>query len=120
MTKGEASSEKPTGDATSAVSSVELEQSGGFAGVVESFVVDRGVADQRREELFGMVGSQQFRALKETYSVESGCRDQFSYRVVVAYADATTKEVSTDDCSQSPQLLTDVRTLVKQIGVPRK
>ncbi|WP_225728280.1 MULTISPECIES: protealysin inhibitor emfourin [unclassified Nocardia] len=110
-------SEKPSDATPPAVVRVELNQTGGLAGVDEVYTVDSGVADQRRDQLFDMVAGQQFRTLKQTYSVPNKCRDQFFYRVTVTYSDSTTKEVSTDDCSQSPQLLTDVRTLIRQIGV---
>ncbi|MGW4845081.1 hypothetical protein [Nocardia brasiliensis] len=106
-----------TAATTSAAVRIELHQTGGIAGVHDIYTVDSAVADQRRGQLFDLVGSQQFRTLSDSYLGPDECLDQFYYEVVVTYADNTTKNVNTDDCSQAPPLLTDVRALTKQIGV---
>lgn len=107
--------ETSTTGTTSEVVRVELHKTGGLAGVHETYIVERDPADQRRSRLFEMVGSQQFRTLNQSYSVPE-CRDQFFYLVNVVYTDMT-KDVDSDDCGEVPQLLSDVRALVAEIGV---
>ncbi|RDI60441.1 protealysin inhibitor emfourin [Nocardia pseudobrasiliensis] len=109
-------SETRSGTGTSKATSVEVNRTGGFAGVNEFYTVDGSVEDQRRGKLFDMVGSEQFRALKDSYTEPNGCRDSYSYAVTVTYSNSGSKRVTTEECSQAPQLLSDVITLTKEIG----
>ncbi|MFI6996676.1 protealysin inhibitor emfourin [Nocardia sp. NPDC050175] len=96
--------------------SVEVNQTGGFAGVDQLYTVDDKVDNQRRGSLFDMVGSPDFQTLTDAYTGPNDCRDSYFYTVTVTYRDGTSKRVTTDECNESPKLLTDVIALTKEIG----
>ncbi|GAA5071408.1 protealysin inhibitor emfourin [Nocardia iowensis] len=105
----------PPGTGAPEPTRVEVNQTGGFAGVNEVYTVDAEVDNQRRAPLFDLVGSEQFLALNDTYT-ENDCRDAFSFTVTVTYSNGTTKNITTDECSQAPAMLTDAIALTKEIG----
>ncbi|MCM6771956.1 hypothetical protein NDR87_03315 [Nocardia sp. CDC159] len=113
------SGESRSGAAVPTATRVEVNQTGGFAGVDELYTVDASVQDQRRGTLLEKVGGEQFRGLADSYIEPTGCRDAFTYEVTVTYSDGNTKHIATDECSQSPELLTEVITLTKEIGSHR-
>ncbi|WP_433664169.1 hypothetical protein ACQPW1_19800 [Nocardia sp. CA-128927] len=108
--------ESRSGAETSTATSVEVNQTGGFAGVNQLYVVDETVDNQRRGNLFEMVDSPEFRTLTDAYTGPSDCRDSYFYAVTVNYRDGSSKRVTTDECNESPKLLTDIIALTKEIG----
>ncbi|WP_135236400.1 protealysin inhibitor emfourin [Nocardia sp. CS682] len=108
--------ETQPGTDSSGVASVEVNQTGGFAGVNEFYTVDDKVESPRRSELFDMVAGLPFRSLQEAYIGPNGCRDAFSYTVTVTYRDGTSKRVDAEECGEPPRELTDVIALTKEIG----
>lgn len=99
-----------------AATSVEVNQTGGFAGVNQVYTVDESVDNPRRGSLFEMAAAPDFRALTDAYTGPNDCRDSYLYAVTVTYRDGTTKSVSADECNESPKVLTDIIALTKEIG----
>ncbi|MFG1798444.1 protealysin inhibitor emfourin [Nocardia sp. NPDC049149] len=108
---GETGSAAPPPEATS----IEVNQTGGFAGAEVRYTVDSTTDNQRRSELLNTVSSPQFQALQDSYT-EPNCRDAYSYDVTATYRDGTSKHIVADECGQLPQLLTDVIAGAKEIG----
>ncbi|RJQ71016.1 hypothetical protein D5S17_28500 [Pseudonocardiaceae bacterium YIM PH 21723] len=103
--------------AAAEVGSVQVLQTGGFAGVHDLYTVDKDNRATEKAELYGKVTGADFRSLKDEYRTPNNCRDQFGYEITVKYADGQSKKVTTEDCSQKPQLVTDVIGLARKIGV---
>ncbi|WP_069163332.1 protealysin inhibitor emfourin [Nocardia altamirensis] len=96
--------------------SIEVNQTGGFAGAEVRYTVDSTTDNQRRTELLNTVSSPQFQALQDSYTEPNGCRDTYSYAVTATYRDGTSKHIVADECGELPQLLTDVIAGTKEIG----
>ncbi|WP_146251243.1 protealysin inhibitor emfourin [Nocardia tenerifensis] len=111
--------ESRSGAETAKATSVEVNQTGGFAGVNQFYTVDDTVQNQRRGALFEMVDSAEFRTLTDAYTGPSDCRDSYFYAVTVTYRDGSSKRVTTDECNEAPKLLTDIIALTKEIGQRR-
>lgn len=105
-----------TPETPAAATSVEVNQTGGFAGVNQVYTVDETVDNPRRGSLFDMAAAPDFRTLTDAYTGPNDCRDSYQYAVTVTYRDGTTKSVSTDECNESPKALTDIIALTKEIG----
>ncbi|WP_405162888.1 hypothetical protein OG203_42590 [Nocardia sp. NBC_01499] len=108
--------ESQSGTSASEATSVEVNQTGGFAGVNQFYTVDDTVQNQRRGELFDKVDSPDFRTLTDAYTGPNDCRDSYFYAVTVNYRDGSSKRVTTDECNAAPQVLTDIIALTKEIG----
>ncbi|MEV6558275.1 hypothetical protein AB0M22_21355 [Nocardia sp. NPDC051756] len=108
--------ETGSGTGISRTTSIEVYQTGGFAGADVRYVVDGTVEPQRRSELFDTVGSEAFRALADSYTGPGDCSDAYVYTVTAGYSDGSAKRITTDDCSPTPQLVTDVIARSKEIG----
>jgi hypothetical protein len=99
---------------TGAADRLVLERSGGFAGVQDSFVVDRSVVGGAKPlRLAGSVG---FRRLRAAYRPSNPCCDRFSYRITAFYAGGSRKTVATTEGAAAPQILWDVIGLTQRVG----
>ncbi|MET0424096.1 MAG: protealysin inhibitor emfourin [Actinoplanes sp.] len=103
----------PTG--YGAATRVLLERTGGFAGVHDSFVVDRSTVGGQRS--LRLVESYRFRALRASYVPKNSCCDRFFYQVTVTYRGGFRKTVSTVQGADAPRVLSDVISAVERAGV---
>lgn len=94
---------------------IQVDREGGFAGLRNSFVVDRWTDGARRP--LRMAGSAAFLRLRGSYQPENPCCDLFSYHVTVTYRGGWQKEVSTVQGTPAPSILWDVINDVQRLGV---
>ncbi|MBO3739513.1 protealysin inhibitor emfourin [Actinoplanes flavus] len=88
---------------------VLVQRSGGLAGVVEHFTVDRTTTGRNAADVLTMTASRPFRALRSAYLPADPCCDRFTYTVVVTYSDHTAKTVTTvENTPGTPRILLDV------------
>ena len=93
---------------------IRLDRAGGFAGMRDSFVVDRfTVGGQRPRRIAASPG---FRRLRGSYQPANSCCDRYSYRVTVTYRGGNQKSVSTVQGATAPRILWDVIEEVERVG----
>lgn len=92
---------------------VELDRTGGFAGVHDHYLAVPRQPDTT--EIFEIVNSAEFKALKKEYLPEIRCCDFFHYLVTVRYADRTVKTVATMDSGDAPEPLWKLIRLLGQL-----
>jgi len=97
-----------------------LERTGGFAGVHDTFVVDRSVAAGAR--VLRLAGTARFRRLGRSYQPANPCCDRFSYRLTVSYPihRGAAKTITTVQGAPAPKILWDVITMTEQVGTGRQ
>jgi hypothetical protein len=93
---------------------VELDQTGGFAGVRQHYVVDRG--NDGSAEVLALAGSGDFLQLADAYLPKNPCCDFFTYVVRAHYVNGKAKSVITMDTADAPAVLWKMIALVKQVG----
>jgi hypothetical protein len=94
---------------------IVLERTGGFAGVHDSFAVDRSTVGGQRP--LRMVESRRFTSLRSSYVPKNSCCDRFAYQVTVTYRGGYTKTVSTVQGADAPSELWQVINAVERVGV---
>jgi hypothetical protein len=110
--------------ATTAVASVALLQTGGFAAIERQVRVDAetappsGIGANRKQKLFELAASDEFRRLRASYLPASTCCDRFAYKVTVAYRDGTTKSVATMDGIDRPPVLDSMLAILLARRLP--
>ncbi|MFI5894382.1 hypothetical protein ACIA5D_30205 [Actinoplanes sp. NPDC051513] len=94
---------------------IVLDREGGFAGLRNSYVVDRWTDGGRRP--LRMAGSNAFLRLRGSYQPANPCCDLFAYRLTVTYRGGWQKVVSTVQGTAAPSILWDVIADVQRVGV---
>jgi hypothetical protein len=93
---------------------IVLDRAGGFAGIQDSFVVDRStVGGQRARRIAASPG---FRRLRGSYQPDNPCCDRYSYRVTVTYRGGSHKTISTVQGATAPHVLWEVIAEVERVG----
>ena len=93
---------------------IALERAGGFAGLQDSFVVDRStVGGQRARRIASSTG---FRRLRSSYQPANACCDRYSYRLTVTYRGGNHKTISAVQGTTAPPVLWQVIAEVERVG----
>lgn len=92
----------PSGPAVEIV----LDRQGGFAGLHDTFLVDRETAGGQKA--LRLAGSRAFQRLRDSYQPANPCCDRFSYVLSVTYRGGAVKTVSTVQGTEAPRILWDV------------
>jgi hypothetical protein len=106
--------EAPAAAMPNPATGIVLERAGGFAGTMDSFVVDRSTAGGQRPRR--MAGSTGFRRLRTSYQPGNPCCDRYSYRLTVTYRGGYHKTISTVQGAPAPGILWEVITEVERVG----